>query len=60
MFCPEDGAEIPMSHSDIVFAFYPPCPDCGTSWQYNGEDGTYGQGKQEDTLDDFSDGTENN
>ena len=56
MFCPEDGAEIPMSHSDAVFAFYPPCDDCGTIWRYNGESGVYEQDDgYEDTLADFAD-----
>ena len=41
MFCPEDGTEVTMTHSDAVFAFYPPCSECGTEWLYNGERGCY-------------------
>ena len=57
MFCPEDGVEIPMTGSDAVFAYYDPCPECGTTWVHNGELGQYGQGGGVNIVDDDYDFT---
>ena len=39
-FCPEDGKEMVCVNASISFAEYH-CPDCGTDWQYDAEEGCY-------------------
>ena len=41
MFCPEDGTEIPVSLVSQPNIWYHPCPNCGTCWYYDGEQGSY-------------------
>jgi hypothetical protein len=39
-YCPEDGTQMECTNASISFAEYH-CPQCGTDWQYDAEEGCY-------------------
>jgi len=39
-YCPEDGTCMECTNAAISFADYV-CPQCGTHWQYDAEEGCY-------------------
>jgi hypothetical protein len=40
IYCPEDGTRVPL-FGDGWVTLYGPCPECGTYYRYDGDNGVY-------------------